>query len=406
MKLFLSLGHLAIIASGAALDRGRSIHGGRMFLAGGMQPVTAATTLVSVEEEWQSFAKASVECHAKDGNFQHCQQAKNDFSKSCGTVLNAIVQGSSGDQNKVKTYMNTVCAEPQLQGWHQKLCVSVEDGLDKAMMFNANDNRVRFHSDSICNALWSEFVDLEQNRVAKEREDEKEQMLKAKAEAEARAKEKQAEEEALLKKQQQEEAERKEKEAAKAKKEEEDRLAREAKEKEEKEKEAKAKAAAKKEELRIALEKAEEAQAKAKKAAAEAAAMTAQQDEKKAAAAMTAQQDEKKAVATKVVDAEAGHQEQQNLNASTNATQAVAENQNVTNATNKVSTAATITKAIVSLPNSSQNFAAFGHSLPAKSHPAPEESIIKSEGKLVKAPVTLNASASIPLPSSNATVKK
>lgn len=362
-------------------------------MAGGMQPVTAATTLVSVEDEWQSFAKASVECHAKDANFQHCQQAKNDFSKSCGTVLNAIVQGSSGDQNKVKTYMNTVCAEPELQGWHQQLCVSMEDGLDKAMMFNANDNRVRFHSDSICNALWSEFVDVEQNRVAKEREDEKEQMLKAKAEAEARAKEKQAEEEALLKKQQQEEAERKEKEAAKAKKEEEDRLAREAKEKEEKEKEAKAKAAAKKEELRIALEKAEEAQAKAKKAAAEAAAMTAQQDEKKAAA-------------TKVADADAGHQEQQSLNASANATQAVVENQNVTNATNKVSTAATITKAIVSLPNSSQNFAAFGHSLPAKSHPAPEESIIKSEGKLVKAPVTLNASASIPLPSSNATMKK
>merc|ERR1712224_394117 len=111
------------------------------------------------------------------------------------------------------TYMNTVCSEPALQGWHQKLCVSLEDGLDKAMMFNAHDNRNRFHSTKMCDSLWSEFVDDEHTRVAQEREAAKEQLLKANAEAEARAKEKQTQEEALAKKRQEEEAQRLKQEA-------------------------------------------------------------------------------------------------------------------------------------------------------------------------------------------------
>jgi len=364
-----------------------------MFLSGGMQPDKAAITLIRVEEEWQSFAKSSVECHAKDVNFQNCQQAKSSFGKSCGTVLDAIVQGSSGDQNKVKTYMDNVCAEPALQGWHQKLCATLEDGLDKVMMFNANDNRMRFHSAAICDSLWLEFVDDEQKRVAQEREVVKEQLLKANAEAEARAKEKQTQEEALAKNRQQEEGQRLEQQAeikaATAKKNEEERLAQEKKEKEEKEKEARTKENAKKEELRLALETAEEAQEKARKAAAE-------------AAALTAQQEEKKAVAKQVADAEAPHHQQQSVSGSSNATQVATKNRIIKDEAKVVKTESKITNAIVSLPNSSHSFASFGHSLP---QPTQDGKIIKSEGKLVKVAFSLNASAKISLPS-NASQKQ
>merc|ERR1711998_540789 len=98
--------------------------------------------------------------------------------------------------------MDTVCAQPALQGWHHKLCSSLEDGLDKAMIFNANDNRMRFHSTAICDSLWSDFVGDEQRRIAQEREAARQQLLKANAEAEAREKEKQVQEEALEKERQ------------------------------------------------------------------------------------------------------------------------------------------------------------------------------------------------------------
>jgi len=363
-----------------------------MFLSGGMQPDKAAITLVRVEEEWQSFAKASVECHEEDANVQHCQQAKSSFSKSCGTVLDAIVQGSSGDQNKVKTYMDTVCSEPPLQGWHKSLCQTLEDGLDKAMMFNANDNKVRFHSAAVCDSVWKEFIKDEQNRMEKERQAAKEQLLRASAEAEARAKERQAQEEVLEKKRQEEEARRLEEEAemkaAKAKKEEEERVAREKEEKEEekeeKERKAREEEAAKKDKLRIALEKAEEAQEKAKKAAAEAAALTAQNEEKKAAA--------------QAKDAHISHDEQQSVNRSANTSQVATQSQIIRNQTEIVKIEQGSTNAITSLPASSDNFAAFGHTLP---HSGQTGKIVQSEGGLVKAAVILNVSANISLPKSS-----
>ena len=43
----------------------------------------------------------------------------------CSTVVEAVVEASSGDRSHVKEYMGIVCGEVELSGWHQDRSVAV-----------------------------------------------------------------------------------------------------------------------------------------------------------------------------------------------------------------------------------------------------------------------------------------
>merc|ERR1719162_2049360 len=125
----------------AGADAAAVLGGGRGFLGlrAEMQPEVVAKTLVSVEDEWKAQAAAFAECSAvaKEADQQDgeaCSTATNAFQKSCKTIVNTVVQASSGDRSAVQEYMNEVCGEKALDSWHQARCTflssSVVDSMD------------------------------------------------------------------------------------------------------------------------------------------------------------------------------------------------------------------------------------------------------------------------------------
>jgi len=198
-----------------------------------MQPEVVARTLSEVEDEWKSQAASFAECNTTETS--ECGSAPEAFSKSCSTVVSAVVQASSGDRASVKEYMNTVCAENELSGWHAERCTELATAVTDTMLDDNYENRENFNSGSLCTNFWSKFVVEEKARVEKERA-EREAAEKKAAEEAAEAAKKAAEEAAEAQKQKEkEEAEQK---AAEAKRQAEEAAAELAAKKEEAEKQA------------------------------------------------------------------------------------------------------------------------------------------------------------------------
>jgi len=248
-----------------------------------MRPEVVAHTLKNVEDKWKDEAASFIHCSAANG--ANCNDEPTAFSKSCEVVVDAVVQGSSGDEKVAKEYMASVCSQSLIKGWHQQHCLALQSALSAAMTADNYQNRNNFAAGKLCNKFWGQFVEEEKKRFVREEAERKEAEKKAKEEAEKKAKE-----EAEKAKKAKEEAEKKAKEdAEKAKK-----------AKEEAEKKAAAEAARKKIEEAQRLKA--EAQARAAKAAealakkkAEAEEM-AKQAQKKMEEAAEAEREHKKAM--------------------------------------------------------------------------------------------------------------
>lgn len=166
------------------------------------------------------MAIASLTCNAtqKVGSEElPCTHATADFIRSCGTVVSAMVKGSSGKRTDVSEYMGRVCGASVLKDWRRDQCQSLALTVDRAMTEDSYDNRERLDTGSICSSLWStigkdEGVLLEKERIEHEaeetrRSEEEKRRAEEEAERERRAAKKAAEEAAETKRAQ-EEAER------------------------------------------------------------------------------------------------------------------------------------------------------------------------------------------------------
>jgi len=176
-------------AEGAAVH---AVGGGRGFLGlrAEMQPENVAKTLVSVEDEWKAQAAAFAECTAvvKEADQQDgeaCTTATAAFQKSCKTIVNTVVQASSGDRSAVQEYMDEVCGEKVLDDWHHVRCSFLSSSVVNSMSADSYDNREGFDAAKVCSGFWTNFLAEEKERVQKEKEEEQAQ---EKTEAEEREK--------------------------------------------------------------------------------------------------------------------------------------------------------------------------------------------------------------------------
>merc|ERR1740117_1578608 len=125
-----------------------------------MRPEVVANTLVKVEDEWRKEAAQFTE-GSKD--------APESFAKSCSTVVSAVIQGSGGDRNVAKEYMNNVCGQKVLAGWHKQRCASLASRItEHAMLADNYANRQNLLPSKVCTSFWSVFVEAERTREADE----------------------------------------------------------------------------------------------------------------------------------------------------------------------------------------------------------------------------------------------
>jgi len=277
-KLALALTLVVLPLSAAIVLRGQT------FLGSGMQPEVVARTLSSVQDEWKAQADVFAECNGTSGlpgaSIVNCADAPSSFGKSCDTVVNAIVQGSGGDKDVAKEYMEDVCSQKTMSGWHQNQCHSLAFVVRGSMSADKYSNRASFDTAKLCTSFWSTLLDGEKHRIGE-------------VKAEREAAEKKAAEEAA-EQEKQDEAARKEEEERK-KVEEAERVKQEAAAKAAEAKaEAEAKAAEAKE--RLAQKKAE---AKAVQEAAKKKMEEAEEAEREQVAAKEAAEVKAKAAETK-----------------------------------------------------------------------------------------------------------
>lgn len=217
------------------------------FLAADLRPDVAAHLLVNVEDEWQSQATVFAECNSTQSD---CGNAPVSFTKSCGTVVGAVVKASSGNKNSVVEYMNIVCQQADLQGWRQARCSELASTVANALSADDYQNRENFQTETLCKSYWSSFASREKERVEKERAEREAQEAKEAAVRAEEAKKAAAEAERVRKEQEKQEAQEK---AEQAKQKAEEAAADFAKKKEEAERQAK-EASAKVQEAKDAAE--------------------------------------------------------------------------------------------------------------------------------------------------------
>jgi len=157
-----------LVAVGSAAVIGKS----QNFLGNGMQPEVVARTLSSVEEEWKAQASVFARCNGTSteasSSLVNCADAPNSFDKSCGTVVAAIIQGSGGDKDVAKEYMNDVCTQKSIQGWHQQQCQALAVAVQSFMTADRYENREHFSAVKLCKSFWVKFFEEEKERMQKE----------------------------------------------------------------------------------------------------------------------------------------------------------------------------------------------------------------------------------------------
>merc|ERR1719460_787240 len=166
-KFALALGFAIVSSSSAAVLRGQ------FALGNGMQPEVVARTLSNVQDEWRAQADVFAECSATSNlpgaSIVNCADAPSSFGKSCGTVVNAIIQGSGGDKDVAKEYMADVCTQKSMSGWHQSQCNNLAAAVRGSMSVDKYSNRMGFDSSKLCKSFWSKMVDGEKQRLDKEK---------------------------------------------------------------------------------------------------------------------------------------------------------------------------------------------------------------------------------------------
>lgn len=170
---------------------------GRAFLSSDMRPEAAAEALMSVEDEWRAEASLFAECSNSTSEESEplvdCHAAPSAFQKSCGTVVNAIVQGSNGNRATVHEYLDTVCSQAVMNGYHQNHCRGIANALSAKMTGDIYTNRNVLNLKALCNDFWPTFLEEERHRLvqeaaAREAAEQAAAFAKAKTEADEEAK--------------------------------------------------------------------------------------------------------------------------------------------------------------------------------------------------------------------------
>lgn len=234
----------SVLAFSADAVHRDSTHG---FLSADLRPDVAAHLLVNVEDEWQSQATVFAECNSTQSD---CGNAPVSFTKSCGTVVGAVVKASSGNKASVVEYMNVVCQQAELQGWRSSRCGELASTVANALSADDYQNRENFQTEALCKTYWTGFATRERERVEKDRAEREAQEAKEAAVRAEEEKKAAAEAEQLEKDQERKEAQEK---AEEAKQKAEEAAADFAKKKEEAERQAK-EASAKVQEAKDAAE--------------------------------------------------------------------------------------------------------------------------------------------------------
>lgn len=129
-----------------------------------MRPEMVANTLAKVEEEWRKEAAVFTE-----GPKSEASSAPDAFAHSCATVVSAVIQGSGGDRDVAKEYMNNVCGQKVLAGWHKQRCATLASRItEHAMLADNYANRQNLLPSKVCTSFWSVFVEAERTREADE----------------------------------------------------------------------------------------------------------------------------------------------------------------------------------------------------------------------------------------------
>lgn len=174
-----------------------------------MQPDVVAQTLSHVEDEWRAQAALYTECDDSSptpkASIVNCADAPTSFAKSCDTVVKAIVQGSGGAKDVTKEYMDDVCNQPAITGWHQAQCHTLSMAVRTQMNADNYENRNFFATDKVCTSFWSTLLEERKQQMAKETEERAAAEKKASEEA---AEEEKASKEKVEKRVEQEQAEK------------------------------------------------------------------------------------------------------------------------------------------------------------------------------------------------------
>jgi len=108
------------------------------------QPTGVGKILAQVEQHWLDWALASVDEAACDSsNATGCSNMTNStgqFTKSCVTVSHAILKTSAGDKGRMQSYMTNVCAQDELKGQLEELCLDFSQVLAQEMSEYQHDN--------------------------------------------------------------------------------------------------------------------------------------------------------------------------------------------------------------------------------------------------------------------------
>lgn len=173
-----------------------------------LQPELAAKSLVAMEDEWQAEAGIFAECeaHGETEARTECVEAAKHFKGSCDKVVVAVLQGSSGERDSVKQYMDEVCNQDVMQDWHKERCVSLATDVNSLMTADSFENRNAMQTADFCSKMWENIVNGERERASKEADEEAE---KAKEEVKLAEEKKQQDAEAAAKAQAEAEAEAK-----------------------------------------------------------------------------------------------------------------------------------------------------------------------------------------------------
>lgn len=180
----------ALVASSPLASAWNSYRNNRAFLSTEMQPDVVAKTLSHVENEWKMQAREYIACQSNpvptpESTEQGCDVSPVAFGKSCGTVVDAIVQGSSGNPKVMNEYMEDVCGQKVMESWHQTICNSLAKAIIEKITSSNYDNRVNFQAGKVCTEFWSTFFaeekasyDKEQTAMKAEEDEAAERMYK------------------------------------------------------------------------------------------------------------------------------------------------------------------------------------------------------------------------------------
>merc|ERR1719277_2012002 len=104
--------------------------------------------LVAVMDGWKDDAAKFVSCNATSRSVPSCSDAVHAFQKSCSTVTQAIVSGSSGNRDDVQEYMADICSQGEVSNlpWLNDQCFHLKNSVENGMVDASFENRMHFDS--------------------------------------------------------------------------------------------------------------------------------------------------------------------------------------------------------------------------------------------------------------------